>query len=269
MLLNLPAKANGFYLSHGGGPMPLLDDPSHREMVTVLREVGATVQKPSAVIMVSAHWESDTISITSGSTPDMLFDYYGFPDATYAYQYPAPGAPKLAARIQQSLDRSCIPARLDPDRGFDHGMFVPMMLMYPNADIPCVQVSLSSTLDSSLHIKIGQALGAALDDDAMLIGSGFSFHNMRAFREPDTGESRSQNEAFEAWLLETCSNRDLSETKRAQRLEAWGDAPGARYCHPREEHLLPLHVCYGAFGRPSAHALELKIMNKKASMYLW
>ena len=269
MTLNLPVKANGFYLSHGGGPMPLLDDPSHREMAKVLREVGSTVQKPSAVIMVSAHWEADTILITSGAAPELLFDYYGFPDATYEYRYPSPGAPRLAARIKQSLDDLNIPAQLDPNRGFDHGMFVPMMLMYPDADIPCVQVSLSNTLDPGLHINIGQALGAALDDDAMLIGSGFSFHNMRAFREPATDTSRSQNEAFEAWLLETCSSSNLSEIERSQRLEAWVDAPGARYCHPREEHLLPLYVCYGAFQRPSSHSLDLTIMNKKASMYFW
>ena len=269
MSTNLPPKANGLYLSHGGGPMPIMGDPSHHEMVQVLRSIGAKVQKPSAVIMVSAHWEEAHVSITSAASPEMLFDYYGFPDAAYEYDYPAPGAPGLASSIGQELQSVGIDAELDPNRGFDHGMFVPMMLMYPQADIPCVQVSLSKSLDPDLHIRIGEALGSSLDEDAMIIGSGFSFHNMRAFREPETEKSRSQNEAFESWLIDTCSSSDMSESATRQRLVHWEKAPSARYCHPREEHLLPLHVCYGAFQRPASHMIELSIMRKKASMYLW
>ncbi|MDE1467968.1 DODA-type extradiol aromatic ring-opening family dioxygenase [Aurantiacibacter sp. D1-12] len=264
-----PETVSGFYLSHGGGPLPIMGDVGHREMVEHLQAIGSQVRRPSSIIMISAHWEAAIISITSGQSPELIYDYGGFPEETYRYQYPAPGDPELASEIARSLVRSGIECRLDAHRGFDHGMFVPLMLMYPDADIPCVQVSLAKSLDPALHLALGKALAFATGKGAMIIGSGFSFHNMRAFRDSDTPQSRAQNEAFESWLIETCSNGLIGEEERAERLRSWEEAPFARYCHPREEHLLPLHVCYGAFDRPSSQTIELMIMNKKASMYLW
>jgi len=150
----------------------------------------------------------------------------------------------------------------------DHGLFVPLKIMYPEADIPCVQLSLVSTLDPSQHIEIGRALRSLHLENVLLIGSGFSFHNMKAFFRPGTSESRELNHAFEKWLLTTCCTTDYPEEERAQQLVRWVDAPGAHFCHPREEHLLPLHVCYG-LQAPCLGSFELQIMGKKSSMYLW
>ena len=148
-------------------------------------------------------------------------------------------------------------------------LFVPLKIMYPEADIPCVQLSLVRGLDPAAHIDLGKALRSLGDQSLLLIGSGFSFHNMNAFFAPETDESRNMNHAFDRWLLETCSALDLSEEERKQRLINWESAPFARYCHPREEHLLPLHVCYGFAAAACSSSYELQILNKKSSMYLW
>lgn len=148
-------------------------------------------------------------------------------------------------------------------------MFIPLKLMYPAADIPCVQLSLVSSLDAATHLAIGRALQALDYNNLLVIGSGFSFHNMRAFFAPDTAEMRARNDAFEAWLEETCTDVELSEAERASRLVAWERAPHARFCHPREEHLLSLHVCYGLANRASETNVSATILGKKAGMFYW
>jgi aromatic ring-opening dioxygenase catalytic subunit (LigB family) len=141
--------------------------------------------------------------------------------------------------------------------------------MYPEADIPCVQLSLINNLEPLAHIKLGRALQGMADSSILLIGSGFSFHNMKAFFTPDSDESMLANKTFEQWLLETCSDNSISEDERTERLVRWESAPSARYCHPREEHLLPLHVCYGFAESASSKSYKLQILNKDSSMYLW
>ena len=162
-----------------------------------------------------------------------------------------------------------IKATHDESRGFDHGLFVPLKLMYPEADIPCVQLSLVNTLDPQLHLEIGKALQHLDWDNLLIVGSGFSFHNMRAFFSDDSSEANANNLEFDAWLRDTMSNRALVETTREQRLVNWDVAPAARFCHPREEHLLPLHVCYGAAGNASDKIYQAEILNKQSSMFLW
>jgi 4,5-DOPA dioxygenase extradiol len=257
------------FLSHGGGPMPLLGDPGHREMASRLKNIAATISPPEAIVVVSAHWEAQVPTITAGSNPALIYDYYGFPPESYDIRYPCPGEPAVARKIHQLLSDVGIASELDEERGFDHGVFVPLTIMYPSANIPCVQLSLLNSLDPSRHIEMGRALQSLSDENILIIGSGFSFHNMRAFFRPDTPESRQENHAFEEWLLQTCSSADYSEEERRQRLVDWATAPAARYCHPREEHLLPLHVCYGAAQAPCRESFELEIMGKKSSMYLW
>lgn len=257
------------YLSHGGGPLPLLGDEGHREMVSCLQEIAAKMAKPSAILVISAHWEEKIPTITSGARPPLLYDYYGFPEESYSIEYPCPGGPLLAGQIHRVLVDAGIITKLDTERGFDHGLFVPLKIMYPDADIPCVQLSLVNSLNPLEHIKIGQALRDLRYDNLLIIGSGFSFHNMKAFFASETSESKSQNESFENWLIDTCSNQDIDEEERTNRLAHWEDAPFARYCHPREEHLLPLHVCYGLAGTNCTEGFELNILNKKSSMYLW
>lgn len=257
------------YLSHGGGPMPLLGDPGHRDMVERLTEIASRLRRPSAILVISAHWEEAVPTITSGATPSLIYDYHGFPPEAYEIAYPCPGEPALAAQVHRALEQAGLPARLDDRRGFDHGVFVPLKLMYPTADIPCVQLSLVDSLDAATHLAIGKALQALDVDDLLVIGSGFSFHNMPAFFAPDTPEIQARNQAFEDWLEETCCDERITEAERAERLLHWEHAPHARFCHPREEHLLPLHVCYGLAERPSDTHIAATILGKTSGMFHW
>lgn len=266
--MNIPTRSKALFLSHGGGPLPLLGDSAHQAMVTSLENIARTIATPKAVVVVSAHWEAEVVRITGHPQPSIIYDYYGFPDAAYHIEYPAPGQSDLAAAIVDALVQHQIPAAVDEDRGFDHGLFVPLNIMYPSADIPCIQVSLQNRLDPALHIRIGEALAETLPADVLLIGSGFSCHNMAAFRA-SADRIDDQNHAFEQWLIDTCSNSTYDERERTRRLIDWEAAPGARYCHPREEHLLPLHVCYG-LAKTACLAYEaLTIMGKRASIYCW
>ena len=257
------------FLSHGGGPLPLLGDASHSQMVACLRDLAANIPRPDAILVVSAHWEEPVFAITAGSRPALIHDYYGFPPEAYEIQYPCAGEPSLAREIGRMLGNREIEARLDEARGFDHGVFVPLKIMYPQADIPCVQLSLVDSLDPLVHIEVGNALQNLAEQNVLVIGSGFSFHNMKAFFTTDNAESLRHNASFEQWLQSVCADRALPEQQRREMLINWRDAPGARFCHPREEHLLPLHVCYGVSQAPCADLYEVTIMNKKSSMYLW
>ena len=257
------------FVSHGGGPMPLLGDPGHQDMVDRLTELAADLRKPSAILVISAHWEEAIPTITSGTTPSLIYDYYGFPSEAYKIEYPCPGEPVLAQQVAQALDQAGIQARLDDQRGLDHGAFVPLKLMYPDAKIPCIQLSLVNTLDASTHLAIGRALQALDYDNLLVLGSGFSFHNMRAFFAAQTPEIQARNLAFEDWLEQTCGDSSLSEPERAKRLADWEQAPHARFCHPREEHLLPLHVCYGLANKASDRHIAATILGKQSGMFYW
>jgi 4,5-DOPA dioxygenase extradiol len=262
-------KPRVLLLSHGGGPLPLLRDEGHREMIENLQVIVTKIKKPSAIIVISAHWEERRPAVTSGVSPSLIYDYYGFPEESYDIKYPCAGEPLLAEQVQRSLSSAGIDARLDERRGFDHGLFVPLKIMYPESDIPCIQLSLVQGLDPAEHIKIGKALSGVMHEELLIIGSGFSFHNLKEFFTAGTGESKTMNERFEKWLIDTCSNTDIDEKERIQRLENWQHAPFARYCHPREEHLMPLHVCYGVAQTACSEYFEVTILNKKASVYLW
>ena len=257
------------YISHGGGPLPLLGEKSHKEMVAGLENIAQTLAKPSAIIVVSAHWEEDRPTITSGAYPSLIYDYAGFPQEAYEIQYSAPGNPLLASKISDLLKENGIEADLAGDRGFDHGLFIPLKIMYPDADIPCVQLSLVNTLSPVEHIQIGKALAGLEEENVLVVGSGFSFHNLKAFFSPPTAEIQTMNESFEQWLIETLTSNELQEKEREQRLIHWQNAPAARFCHPREEHLIPLHVCYGVGQTQARKVFQWKVMGKKVSAYLW
>ena len=184
--------------------MPLLGDDGHKEMVDNLKTIEAKLSKPSAIILISAHWEEALPTVTQAANPQLFYDYYGFPKQAYAIQYPAPGEPGLAYTAFSVMRDMGIKSILDDNRGFDHGMFVPLKIMYPEADIPCIQLSLVSRLDPREHIKIGEALSGLEYDNLLVIGSGFSFHNMDAFFTPRTAEMEVMNEAFVQWLNDTC-----------------------------------------------------------------
>jgi len=257
------------YLSHGGGPLPLLGDPGHLEMVQGLQHIVTRIPRPSAILLISAHWEAPIATLTAGPQPELIYDYYGFPEESYAIQYPCPGEPALAGQVHAALHDAGLAVGLDAKRGFDHGLFVPLKIMYPRADIPCVQLSLLQGLRPADHLRLGRALTNLEYENLLIIGSGFSFHNLRAFFVPATAETRKMNMAFDEWLVETCSSTELDEVAREERLLRWEQAPHARFCHPREEHLLPLHVCYGVAQRVCTEYFRMSIMNRQASMFLW
>jgi len=205
-----------------------------------------TVQKwlpkepPKSIVVISAHWESDPISITSSANPSMLFDYHGFPPDTYKYEYNAPGNRELAIQIRDLLQEQNLKAELNEKRGFDHGVFVPLMLMYPKADIPVVCVSLHKSLSAEINWNIGQALAPLRNEGVLILGSGFTFHNLPAFFNP-TPASQKASTDFNEWLKKAMLETPSGEEMKAK-LSKWDQAPGGRIAHPREEHLLPLFV---------------------------
>jgi aromatic ring-opening dioxygenase catalytic subunit (LigB family) len=248
--------------------MPLLGDENHIHMVNFLQSIAWEFEQPSAILVVSAHWEARRPSITSGRSPALIYDYYGFPNEAYEIQYPAPGDPALADLIYHLLQENEFDAVLDAERGFDHGVFVPLKIMYPEAGIPCVQLSLLQGLNAEAHIRLGKALSPLRHKNVLILGSGFSFHNMQAFLSRGAMQD-SKNDAFQKWLIDTCTGLHLSEQERESRLVHWKSAPFARYCHPREEHLLPLHVCYGIAGAAAKLVFYEEILGVKSCAFLW
>jgi 4,5-DOPA dioxygenase extradiol len=248
------------FVNHGGGPMPLLgQQPKIVEHLQQVRKdfLLASTQKPKGIVLISAHWESDPIQITSSTAPSMYYDYSGFPSSTYEYQYPAPGSPALAEQIHTLLSNKGITSELNSKRGFDHGVFVPMMILNPEADIPVVCVSLHTSLRADTHIALGSALQTLREQEIMIIGSGYTFHNMKAFFSPSS-KTFSASTQFNEWLKEAILN-SKNHDDMLHKLERWENAPSARECHPREEHLLPLLVTAAAAGKQSVPKLLFNI----------
>jgi aromatic ring-opening dioxygenase catalytic subunit (LigB family) len=235
-----------FFLSHGGGPWPFMEDRRVQYAKTAEafgRLPQLLPEKPKAVLVITGHWEADAFTVSTSAHPPMVYDYYGFPEHTYHLKYPAPGRPKLAAEVKALLARAGLDCREDPNQGFDHGTFVPLGLMYPNADMPIVLLSLKSAYDAAEHIKVGQAIASLRDEGILIVGSGLTYHNMRGFGR---AESKPVSYDFEAYLNEAISNPDAA--RRNAMLVDWEGAPSARLAHPREDHLLPLMVAAGAAG---------------------
>jgi len=261
-------KAQVVFFSHGGGPLPILGDSGHKAMVNFMQQLPLQLKKPDAIIVISAHWEESTVTVLGSQTTSMFHDYYGFPDEAYEIKYPAPGSPDLARRIADSLMKNKISARIDFERGFDHGLFIPLKLMYPQANIPSLQISLLRGLDPGKHIDLGNGLNEFMNENILIIGSGFSFHNLGAFSWEGINTPDPANDEFQSWLIELCTG-SISQSERERRLMEWQKAPFARYCHPREEHLMPVHVCLSAANKQAALIFNDYIMGKKAVAFLW
>ncbi len=236
------------FIPHGGGPWPFVEmglpEQDVETLAAYLRDLPTGVPRPRALLVISAHWEADVPTVMTAARPPILYDYYGFPPASYEIQWPAPGSPELAARVRVLLGAADIETAEDNARGFDHGTFIPLKLAFPDADIPTIQLSLNANLDPATHLAIGRALAPLRDEGVLIVGSGMSFHNLRAIfgRDPRTQQVSAQ---FDRWLGETVTS---DPTARDARLAAWESAPAARACHPREEHLIPLMVIAGAAG---------------------
>lgn len=240
------------YLPHGGGPMSYVDLGADPDEVDALAGYWrglseALPARPSALLVVSAHWEQAVPTVMTSPRPPMYYDHYGFPPAAYEIQWPAPGAPALATRVRELLGDAGFSSSEDSTRGFDHGTFVPLGRAFPDADLPTCQLSLKTGLDPTEHLAIGRALAPLRDEGIFIIGSGMSYHNMRGFRSK-LAEAHAQ--AFDQWLERTVKSE---AGVRDVELVRWEQAPNARDVHPREEHLLPLMVAAGAAESDEGH----------------
>lgn len=239
-----PERFPVIFLSHGGGPAFFMDwQPADTWTKTInwLENINNTLpRKPEAIIIISGHWEEEEFTVHNGTNPSLLFDYSGFPEHTYKLKYDAPGAPELAKQVQKLLADNGITAGVESKRGWDHGVFIPLKVIYPEDDIPVLQISLKSNLSPADHIKLGRALLPLRDQGVLIIGSGSSYHNMRGFG-PNAGLPSKE---FDNWLTEVVSTDDQEE--REKQLANWANAPSGRSSHPREEHLIPLMVVAGA-----------------------
>ena len=248
------------YLPHGAGPCFFMDWPrgpadTWDRTAAYLRGLVASLpERPTAILVVSGHWEAPAFTVGSARWPELIYDYSGFPPSTYELTFGAPGSPGLARRIHTLLVNAGLPAADDPRRGWDHGVFVPLKLVTPDAEIPVVQLSLKAGLDPETHLAAGRALAPLRDDGVLIVGSGMSWHNMRDFSPDFTARSKT----FDAWLegaITDPAGRDAA-------LALWEKAPYARDAHPREEHLLPLMVAAGAAsGEPGRVAFRDEVMH--------
>ncbi|MBV8920599.1 DODA-type extradiol aromatic ring-opening family dioxygenase [Bradyrhizobium sp.] len=233
-----------YYLSHGGGPWPYMEDGMRRRfdkleasLIAIRGEWGDAVR---AVLVVSGHWETPEFAVSSGAHPGMVFDYYGFPEYLYHIKYDAPGSPELAMRVRAMLEAGGFSCDSDPERGFDHGTFSLLKPIYPNGEIPIVQLSVKLDFDPHAHLSVGRLLAPLRDDGVVIIGSGSSFHNL-GLRGPAAVEP---SRRFDDWLQQTLLKSETAE--RRERVASWRLAPDARIAHPREDHLIPLMVALGA-----------------------
>ncbi|RYY15366.1 MAG: dioxygenase [Alphaproteobacteria bacterium] len=249
------------FIPHGGGPCFFMDDPHGvwTGMATFLRGLpGSLPRTPKAILIISGHWETEGFAFTGAHTPRLIYDYFNFPPHTYQLRYDAPGAPLMAQRAAELLTQAGIAAQVDPARGLDHGVFVPLKVAFPEATIPVVEMSVDRSLDPALALAAGRALAPLRDENILIVGSGMSFHNMRGYGDP---RSTAPSEAFDGWLTATIAE----PSARDDALVRWADAPGARFAHPEAEHLLPLMVIAGAAGSApgekvfAEHVLETAI----------
>jgi 4,5-DOPA dioxygenase extradiol len=241
------------FIPHGGGPCFFMDpdggppDPMWQTMQAYLAGLIASLpERPRAILLVSGHWEEENVTVHLGDGQPLLFDYYGFPEHTYRLDWQAPGAPDVGLRTKTLIEAAGFPVGTERERGWDHGVFIPMMVAVPGADIPLVQLSLRRDLDPAAHIAIGRALAPLRDEGVLIVGSGMSFHNLRARGPQVTAPAGEWDDAL------TAAVTDADPARRADRVAAWADLPHAQFAHPREEHLLPLMVALGAGGADPA-----------------
>ena len=247
------SKQPVFFLSHGGGPcfwmdMSVPNSPNTYDGLRYYFEglIESLPERPKAFVIISGHWEEKFFTVSANPAPDMLFDYYGFPPHTYELSYPAKGNPEMASQISELLANAEIAHKTDAKRGFDHGVFVPMLIVDPGAEIPVVMLSIRDDFDPQAHIALGEALAPLREEGVVIIGSGNSYHNMMSFKDGDNEGSK----IFDKWLRGAVTQADFQARKAA--LLQWDQAPMARNAQPREDHLIPLMAVVGAGGTDQA-----------------
>ena len=257
------------YLFHGGGPYPLTEDPSQVSVRKFLKELPSKIPTPKAILLISAHWENSKVGIISKKEPNLLFDYYGFEKELYNFKYPAKNDMELVNKIVRIFEKNNIPYNLDESRDYDHGVFVPLLLMYPDAKIPVVQISLVKGLDPLTHIKIGEALASLREEEVLILGSGSSFHGFFVSNIKHNDLVK-HSEIYDKYLEDACTNKIYTPDERKQKLIDWAKGPSAKWSHPREEHLLPLMVNVGSSkGGVGERIYEDYYMDFKMGAYLF
>ncbi|ONI72846.1 dioxygenase [Actinosynnema sp. ALI-1.44] len=233
------------YLSHGAPP--LADDPLWTGQ---LARWSADLPRPAAILVVSAHWEEAPLTIGATTTQPLVYDFWGFPQRFFEVKYAAPGAPDLAAKVRKLVQSPDTPVRDEPARGLDHGAYVPLVEMYPEADVPVLQISMP-TLDPSGLLDLGRKLAPLRDEGVLIIGSGFFTHNLTGMNmAAGTDITPPQwSSEFDAWGKEVLTERDFDAL-----LDFGHKAPAARLAHPRTEHFAPLFVALGASIDRNEHA---------------
>ncbi len=251
------------YIPHGGGPCFFMEWPGEpwKNMEAYLRALPSTLEeRPRAILVISAHWERALPTVTSNPQPSLIYDYSGFPAHTYELRYDVPGSPALAQRVRDLLATAGIASAADERRGLDHGVFVPLKVIYPEAQIPVVALSLQHGYDPQQHLAVGAALAPLREEGVLIVGSGMSYHNLRRiFDGHDDGAER-----FDRWLNETAL---APAPMRAERLRAWEQAPHARDAHPQEDHLAPLFVVAGAAERAAVRDYHDVVYGKTLSAF--
>ncbi|MFT9015512.1 MAG: class III extradiol ring-cleavage dioxygenase [Acetobacter sp.] len=257
------ARQPVLFLPHGGGPCFFMDWPGWEKLAAYLKHIARTLpQKPAGIVVMSGHWETSRPTVTTAENPKLIYDYYGFPDHTYKLQYPVPGSSALASRVQELVRADGLPCDGDSARGLDHGVFIPFMLAFPEADIPVVELSMGQDMNAAQEMRIGQALSSLRDENILIVATGMTYHNLRHFMSgsPQTDEV---SRRFDTWLSAAV---EAPAEKRNRLLLEWETAPGARICHPREEHLLPLMFAAGAAGdEAGVHDYADTVMGKALS----
>lgn len=228
------------FVSHGAPDLPLHTCPAS----DFLKHLGNQLGKPKAILVVSAHWFSPVPTVITAPEARTVHDFWGFPDEIYQLDYPAPGAPELAERVTKCLANAGFEFDLYPTRGLDHGAWEPLLLMYPNADIPVTQLSLQPQFDPTYHFKLGQAIAPLRQEGVLILASGTTTHNLMAFGGyPFDALPPDWVQAFDRWLAEAISSNEVDALLNYRR-----QAPYATKNHPTEDHLLPLFVALGAGG---------------------
>lgn len=259
-----PLRQPALFLPHGGGPCFFMDDPGGvwSGMQAFLEGVVASLpERPRAILVVSGHWETEGFRLTGSARPPLVYDYYNFPPHTYGLRYDAPGDTDLAQKAAGLLAGAGLDAAVDPKRGLDHGVFIPLKVAAPEADIPVVELSLDRSLDPALHLAAGRALAPLRDEGVLILATGMSFHNMRGYGDP---RYTAPSQAFDAWLTGTV---ELDPAAREAGLARWAEAPQARDCHPQEEHLVPLMVAAGASQVPGRRIYSELVLRTALSGY--
>lgn len=232
------AAIPALFVSHGAPTLPLEDSPARH----FISRLGAELVPPKAILAISAHWETDKPAVSAAAQPETIHDFHGFPEALYRLRYPAPGSPELADRVAMLLRERGLTADIDPSRGLDHGAWTPLLLMYPQAELPVTQLSVQPRRDAAYHWRLGEALRPLREEGVLILASGSATHNLREFRGNNAySEPAAWARAFGEWLAST-----LEHGRTEDLLDYRARAPEAVRNHPTDEHLLPLFVAAGA-----------------------